>query len=115
MGLRPTQGYEKRLGPASTLYGTATLSLSSRPERRDLRFLPMGKRLSTKGTASAVPKRTVLMRALAPEVRLSDRSRRILSRGNRRLRPKLFRKTAPKRTAVLPSLPTRKSGKRSRY
>ena len=25
MGLRPTQGDEKRLGPASTLYGTATL------------------------------------------------------------------------------------------
>ena len=38
MGLRPTQGNEKRLGPASTLYGTVTLSLSSRPERRDLRF-----------------------------------------------------------------------------
>src|ERR1035438_8615559 len=34
MGLRPTQGNEKRLGPASTLYGTVTLSLSSRPERR---------------------------------------------------------------------------------
>jgi hypothetical protein len=33
MGLRPTQGNEKRLGPASTLYGTVTLSLSSRPER----------------------------------------------------------------------------------
>jgi hypothetical protein len=38
MGLRPTQGNEKRTGPASTLYGTVTLSLSSRPERRDLRF-----------------------------------------------------------------------------
>jgi hypothetical protein len=38
MGLRPTQGNKKRLGPASTLYGTVTLSLSSRPERRDLRF-----------------------------------------------------------------------------
>jgi hypothetical protein len=38
MGLRLTQGNEKRLGPASTLYGTVTLSLSSRPERRDLRF-----------------------------------------------------------------------------
>jgi hypothetical protein len=33
MGLRPTQGNEKRLGPASTLYGTVTLSLSSRPEQ----------------------------------------------------------------------------------
>jgi hypothetical protein len=33
MGLRPTQGNEKRLGPASTLSGTITLSLSSRPER----------------------------------------------------------------------------------
>jgi hypothetical protein len=33
MGLRPTQGNEKRLGPASTLYGTVTFSLSSRPER----------------------------------------------------------------------------------
>jgi hypothetical protein len=38
MGLQPTQGNEKRLGPASTLYGTVTPSLSSRPERRDLRF-----------------------------------------------------------------------------
>jgi len=38
MGLRPTQGNEKRLGPASALSGTVTLSLSSRPERRDLRF-----------------------------------------------------------------------------
>ena len=26
MGLRPTQGNEKRIGPATTLYGTATLS-----------------------------------------------------------------------------------------
>jgi hypothetical protein len=33
MGLRLTQGNEKRLGPAPTLYGTVTLSLSSRPER----------------------------------------------------------------------------------
>jgi hypothetical protein len=33
MGPRPTQGNEKRLGPASTLYRTVTLSLSSRPER----------------------------------------------------------------------------------
>jgi hypothetical protein len=33
MGLRPTQGNEKRLGPASALYGTVTLSLSFRPER----------------------------------------------------------------------------------
>src|ERR1700733_9521613 len=33
MGLRPTQGNEKRLGPASALYGTVTLSLSSRPKR----------------------------------------------------------------------------------
>jgi hypothetical protein len=33
MGLRPIQGNEKRLGPASTLYGTVTLSLSSRPKR----------------------------------------------------------------------------------
>jgi hypothetical protein len=33
MGLRPTQGDEKRLGPATTPYRTATLSLSSRPER----------------------------------------------------------------------------------
>jgi len=31
---------------------------------------PMGKRLSTKGTASAVPKQARPMRALAPEVRL---------------------------------------------
>jgi hypothetical protein len=38
MGLRATQGNQKRLGTASTLYGTVTLSLSSRPERRDLRF-----------------------------------------------------------------------------
>jgi hypothetical protein len=38
MGLRPTQGNEKHLGPASTLCGTGTSSLSSRPERRDLRF-----------------------------------------------------------------------------
>jgi hypothetical protein len=38
MGLRPTQGDEKRLVPATTLYGIVTLSLSSRPERRDLRF-----------------------------------------------------------------------------
>jgi hypothetical protein len=38
MGLRPTQGDEKRLGPASALYRTVTLSLSSRPERRDLQF-----------------------------------------------------------------------------
>jgi hypothetical protein len=36
--LWPTQGDEKRLGPAFTLYGTVTLSLSSRPERRDLQF-----------------------------------------------------------------------------
>ena len=33
MGLRPTQGDEKRLVPATTLYGIDTLSLSSRPER----------------------------------------------------------------------------------
>jgi hypothetical protein len=33
MGLRPTQEYEKRLGPTSTLHGTVTLSLSSRPKR----------------------------------------------------------------------------------
>jgi hypothetical protein len=26
MGLRPTQGDEKRLGPATTLYGTVALS-----------------------------------------------------------------------------------------
>jgi hypothetical protein len=32
-GPAATQGSEKRLGPASTLYGTVTLSLSSRPER----------------------------------------------------------------------------------
>jgi hypothetical protein len=38
MGLRPTEGDEKRLVPATTLYGIVTLSLSSRPERRDLRF-----------------------------------------------------------------------------
>ena len=38
MGLRPIQGNEKRLGPASALCGTVTLSLSSRPKRRDLRF-----------------------------------------------------------------------------
>ncbi len=38
MGLRSTQDDEKRLGPATTPYRTATLSLSSRPERRDLRF-----------------------------------------------------------------------------
>ena len=30
MGLRPTQGNERRLGPASPLYRTVTLSLSSR-------------------------------------------------------------------------------------
>jgi hypothetical protein len=33
MGLRPTEGDEKRLVPAATLYGIVTLSLSSRPER----------------------------------------------------------------------------------
>jgi hypothetical protein len=33
MGLRPTQGDEKRLGSATTLYRTVTLSLSSRPKR----------------------------------------------------------------------------------
>ena len=33
MGLRPTQGNEKRFGPASVVYGTVTLSLSSRPKR----------------------------------------------------------------------------------
>jgi hypothetical protein len=33
MDLRPTQGNEKRLGPASALHGTVTLSLSSRPKR----------------------------------------------------------------------------------
>ena len=33
MVLRPTQGDEKRLVPATTLYGIVTLSLSSRPER----------------------------------------------------------------------------------
>ena len=33
MGLRPTEGDEKRLVPATTLYGIVTLSLSSRPER----------------------------------------------------------------------------------
>jgi hypothetical protein len=38
MGLRPTQGDEKSLGPATTLYGTGTLSLSSRAKPRDLRF-----------------------------------------------------------------------------
>jgi hypothetical protein len=38
MGLRPTQGDEKSLGPATTLYGTDTLSLSSRAKPRDLRF-----------------------------------------------------------------------------
>jgi hypothetical protein len=38
MGLSLTQGDEKRLGPATALYATAALSLSSRPERRDLRF-----------------------------------------------------------------------------
>jgi hypothetical protein len=32
MGLRPTEGDEKRLVPATTLYGIVTLSLSSRPE-----------------------------------------------------------------------------------
>jgi len=39
MGLRPTQGNEKRLGPASALYGTVTLSLSSRPERTRISYL----------------------------------------------------------------------------
>jgi hypothetical protein len=34
MGLRPTQGDEKRLGPATTPYRIATLSLSSRLPRR---------------------------------------------------------------------------------
>src|ERR1700730_5178341 len=33
MGLRPTEGDEKRLVLATTLYGIVTLSLSSRPER----------------------------------------------------------------------------------
>jgi hypothetical protein len=37
MGLRPTQGNEKRLGPASTLYGIVTLSLSSRGAADSLR------------------------------------------------------------------------------
>jgi hypothetical protein len=32
MSLRPTEGDEKRLVPATTLYGIVTLSLSSRPE-----------------------------------------------------------------------------------
>ncbi len=39
MGLRPTQGNEKRPGPASALYGTVTLSLSSRPKRTGIRSL----------------------------------------------------------------------------
>ena len=38
MGVRPTQGDEKSLGSATTLYGTDTLSLSSRAKPRDLRF-----------------------------------------------------------------------------
>jgi hypothetical protein len=38
MGPRPTQGDEKRFGPATTLYGTIALSLSSRAKPRDLRF-----------------------------------------------------------------------------
>jgi hypothetical protein len=33
MGMRPTQCNEKRLGPASVVYATVTLSLSSRPKR----------------------------------------------------------------------------------
>jgi hypothetical protein len=33
MGMRPTHDNEKRLGPASVVYATVTLSLSSRPER----------------------------------------------------------------------------------
>jgi hypothetical protein len=33
LGQHPTQGDEKRLGPATTLYVTAPLSLSSRPKR----------------------------------------------------------------------------------
>ncbi len=33
MGLRPTQGDEKRLGLAATLYRTVASPLSSRPER----------------------------------------------------------------------------------
>ena len=33
MGLRPTYGNEKHLGPAPALCGPVTLSLSSRPER----------------------------------------------------------------------------------
>jgi hypothetical protein len=39
--LRPIQAREKRLGPATALYGTVNLSLSSRPKRsgaEDLRF-----------------------------------------------------------------------------
>jgi len=39
MGLRPTQGNEKRLGPASALYATVTLSLSSRPKRTQISYL----------------------------------------------------------------------------
>jgi len=33
MSLRPTQGDEKRIGSATTLYGTVAHPLSSRPER----------------------------------------------------------------------------------
>jgi hypothetical protein len=39
MGLRPSQGSQRLLGTASTLYGTVTLSLSSRPERTQISLL----------------------------------------------------------------------------
>jgi hypothetical protein len=38
MGLRPTEGDEKRLGPATTLYEPSPSPLSSRAKPRDLRF-----------------------------------------------------------------------------
>jgi hypothetical protein len=38
MGLRPTQGDEKRLGPATTLYEPSPSPLSSRAKPRDLQF-----------------------------------------------------------------------------
>ena len=79
MGLRPTQGKAKRLGPASALSGTVTLSLSSRPERRDLRFRrPF---LETRNLVSAqnchldrsVPGFPATQRWTRPRVRLSLR------------------------------------------
>jgi hypothetical protein len=58
MGLRPTQGNEKRLGPATTLYGAVTLPLSSRAQPRDLQFFPPATNAQLEVELSSRPKRT---------------------------------------------------------